>query len=246
MIHKIIETYGFTWELLETLHLSFEKLFVYKIKKKHLLIQLEKKGISNLRYFSKGKRGLIYKGVYKEKKSSKKIVVAIKVQNPKSEAQNKISYEQKILKFLNKKKIGPLFLFGGKHYFVYRFAVGKFFKDYILKASSLQIKKIISDILQQCYILDTLHLNKQEMHRPLRHIIVSQNSKELVTLLDFERVTPSENPKNITQFLDYLGKISPQLSTRGFVVSPQKLREMSRRYKKKEITFSDMLKTLPQ
>ena len=81
------------------------------------------------------------------------------------------------------------------------------------------------------------------MHRPLRLIIISNSSS--VTLLDFERTSPSKKPKNVTQFLDYVGKISPQLFQRGYVVDRQKLRRVSQQYKKKEILFDDMLKTLP-
>jgi predicted Ser/Thr protein kinase len=58
----------------------------------------------NPELFSSGKRGLIYTF----KKNNK--IYAIKIKNPKSEAEGRIENEVKFLKILNKDNIGPKFI----------------------------------------------------------------------------------------------------------------------------------------
>ena len=48
--------------------------------------------------------------------------------------------------------------------------------------------------------MDRLGINKFEMHHPLKHIIIDKKP----VLIDFERARYTDDPKNITQFCDYL------------------------------------------
>ena len=50
------------FKLLEKKGYFFEQLYVYLIEKSEILKKLENKGIKNIRYFAKGKRGFIFKG----------------------------------------------------------------------------------------------------------------------------------------------------------------------------------------
>ena len=58
-----------------------------------------------MKFYKKGKRGLIYFSKYKNKK------IIIKIKNPESRAENRIENEFRFLKILNKKDIGPKVLF---------------------------------------------------------------------------------------------------------------------------------------
>lgn len=204
-INEILEKNLLEYKELEKKHLFFEDLFVYKITKSDILKQLNKKKIKNIKYFSRGKRGDIFTDFYRGKK------VAIKVKRKESEAVERIKNEIKYLKILNKKDIGPRLLFSGKDYFVYEFVEGDFILDYFKgslngeknkKTKENVLKKIILDILKQCFILDQLNINKEEMHRPIKHIIVNQKGKPV--LLDFERCYPTKKPHNVTQFCVFL------------------------------------------
>jgi len=176
------------------LKLSFEELFVYEIKKSKILQELEKKGISKIIYFTHGQRGEIFVGFHK------KIKVAIKIKRKESLAQRRIQNEAFWLKKLNKKKIGPKLLFSAKDYLVYEFVEGIFIKEILRQ--KVKLKKIMAAVLQQCFILDQLKINKEEMHRPWKHIIISKNNQ--LVLIDFERAYRTEKPHNVTQFGDFL------------------------------------------
>jgi len=146
-------------------------------------------GVKNIKFFAKGKRAHIYTGTYKNQK------VAIKTKNPKSLAKNRIQNEIKFLKTLNKHKIGPKLIKHNKNYFIYKFIEGK---QYIENKNN---KKVIKNILKQCRTLDKLKINKLEFTRPIKHIFVKNNK---ATLIDFERCYKTDNPKNVTQFCQFL------------------------------------------
>ena len=90
----------------------------------------------NKRFFSKGKRGIIYISHFKKTK------VAIKEKNPKSEAINIIENEAYFLKKLNKHKIGPEFLFSKNEAIVYKFVEGPFFPDFVKKSNNISREQL--------------------------------------------------------------------------------------------------------
>ena len=194
-VHEILERYAFNYQKLNEEGYDFETLFVYLVEKSSMLKTLEKKGISGVEKIARGHRGVVYSGIYHGKK------VAIKKQRPESEAVGRIINEIRWLQFLNRKGIGPKFLFSEDEYFVYNFVEGDFIMDFFEKADRKIIKKVLISVLRQCNMLDKMGINKEEMHHPLKHIIV-KNTKAV--MIDFERVHASQKPKNVTQFLQFL------------------------------------------
>lgn len=146
-------------------------------------------------YFSHGKRSIIY--IFK--KGSKNYIIKTKKQG--IGAEDPISNEARYLKLLNKYKIGPKYFISGKNYVVYEYIKGEFFVDWIKINKEKDIKKMIKEILLQCRILDKLKINKKEMHHPIKHIIIRDNKP---VMIDFERCYYTENPKNVTQFCQFL------------------------------------------
>lgn len=199
-IEELIRNNILEFNELEKLKFHFEELYVYFITKSGLLKELERKRVSSLNYFCHGKRGNIFVGVYQGRK------VAVKIKRNKSQAVERIKNEVRWLKILNKKNIGPKLLFSGKNYFVYEFVDGDFIIDWIKNNKKVKIKKMLLDVLEQCFILDKLKVNKEELHHPFKHIVIKENNSEPV-LLDFERCYPTEKPHNVTQFIDFLAKL---------------------------------------
>ncbi|HLC86119.1 MAG TPA: hypothetical protein VJG30_02455 [Candidatus Nanoarchaeia archaeon] len=146
--------------------------------------------------FSKGKRGLIYL----IKKNNKKY--AIKIKLPASRAINRINIEADFLKLLNRYNIGPKIIDFGDDFIVYEFVEGITLKEF-LKSNNLD-KKIINNIIKQCKILDKLKINKEEMHSPLKNIIITRD--RMPVLIDFERCHFTSRPKNLNQFREFLKK----------------------------------------
>tara|TARA_Y100000310_G_C20515828_1_gene731133 strand:- start:467 stop:1066 length:600 start_codon:yes stop_codon:yes gene_type:complete len=153
------------------------------------------KEISNIQEFDHGKRSIIYIGDYKSKK------VAIKVKKSTTGAKRVIPKETKYLKLLNKHKIGPKFILATNKLVVYKFVEGPFFIDWL--KTSKNPKPMIKKILLQCRTLDKLKINKKEFTRPIKHIIIEKNNP---VFIDFERCYKTNNPKNVTQFCQFLIK----------------------------------------
>ena len=221
-------------KVLDKKHIFFEDLYAYLIEKSSLLKDLEKKKSKNIKYLTKGSRGILYTADY----GSKKVVIKKKL--PESKAIGRIGNEIGYLKILNKKGIGPTLLFSNKDYFVYEYIDGLFVLDFIEnlannKKSLKDIKNIIKNVFDQCFIMDKLMIDKEEMHHPLKHIII-QNKTLKPYLVDFERCHKTEKPKNVTQFSVFLisGHLKKLLEEKGINIDRSKIIELCKRYKKEQ------------
>jgi len=188
------------------------------------------KDIKNIEFLAKGHRGLLFIGNYKKKK------LVIKMKNPKSEAIDRMENEVNHLKILNKKKIGPKFLFYDKKKdcFVYEYVDGEFLPIFIEHTDNKNlIKKIIKQVFIQCYRMDQLKTNKKEMHHPYKHIIIEKKTKKPV-LIDFERCHKSLKPVNVTQFSTYIMSsfIIGLLKQKKIKVNKEKVIAAAKKYKK--------------
>ncbi|PIN73774.1 hypothetical protein COV20_03610 [Candidatus Woesearchaeota archaeon CG10_big_fil_rev_8_21_14_0_10_45_16] len=235
-IEELIEHNLFSWKEKEKLKLAFETLYVYEVEKTPLLRELEKKNLYGLQYFTSGKRGMIYTALldrssYIKTHLSKKDVVkvAIKVKKPESKAEGTIENEVRCLKLLNKKGLGPKLLFSDDSFFVYEFVEGVFLLDWLQTASKEAAVKVLDEVLQQCLLLDSLGLNKEEMHHPFKHVLI--DAKQKVTLLDFERCRETDKPHNATQFLECLCRMQKELEKKGIGIDVDQIRELAKEYK---------------
>ncbi|MBW2997545.1 methyltransferase, partial [Candidatus Woesearchaeota archaeon] len=112
-VDSLIEQYMMDYDSLNKLHLAFEQLHVYKVKKTGFRKMLEKRGVTKIAPLTNGHRGLIYTGRWKNKK------ITVKVQRQDIGAKGTVDNEIKQLKKLNRHNIGPKLLFSGKDYFAY-------------------------------------------------------------------------------------------------------------------------------
>lgn len=224
-VHDIIQNYGFNYKMIDSMSFFQEQLFLYLIEKTDFLIKLKKKGITSLIKINKGSRGLIFKGVYKKKD------IAVKVKNPQSKATGRIEHEVSMLKILNKHDIGPKLIFSEDILFCYEYVKGLFIEDFIKKSNKKDIVNIFIKILKQCYRMDNLKITKEEMHIPYKHIIINEKNMNVV-MLDFERAHFTNNPKNVSQFIQYIvsGRMKHMLKEKIKYSTPI-LRDAVKKYK---------------
>lgn len=235
-VEEILEKKLLDWRQIASEKISFEELYVYEIKKSILLRRLEIQNIENISFFARGKRGVIYKGMQDKNKfikthlsSGKLIPVAVKVERGDSEALNRIQNEVYWLKNLNTKGIGPKLLFNELNYFIYEFVDGEEIYPWILHSEKEDIVPVLESLIQQCFILDQLKITKEEMHHPLKHILIKPNNQPV--LIDFERCHLTDNPKNITQFIEFLARLGVELSLKDINLDPLFLRDLASKYK---------------
>jgi len=82
------------------------------------------------------------------------------------------------------------------------------------------------------FVLDKLGVNKEEMHHPYKHVLITKKQKPV--LLDFERCHLSEKPKNVTQFCQCVASeyMKHTFLKKGIKVSRQKMIKAAEHYKK--------------
>jgi len=198
ILQKISESL-FDYELLLKKSFMMEEIYVYSIFKSEILQKLNKSKYEHIKYFAKGKRGIIYKAKNKE------LTYAIKIKNKDSFSQNSISNEATNLRFVNSIGIGPKLKEHNLEFnFVsYEFVDGVCWNKYYENADLETIKKIVLNVLPQCNLMDLSGFEKQEMSRPHKNLLIHN---ECPVLIDFERGLFKKRCSNTTQFLQYLTK----------------------------------------
>ena len=236
-IQEILHRHLFTFREVEQQKVAFETLHLYLIEKTTILQELEQKGLEHLRYFTQGKRGEIFRGMVDRSKFIKShlaqksdiIPVAVKIPRTGSAAPNTIENEAQYLQRANAVYLGPQYQFHTPRYLVMTFIEGDYILDWIQNNKKPAIRKVLIALLQQCHTVDTLHFSKEEMHHPLKHIIVTKHNHPI--LVDFERCTETSKPKNVTQFVEFICRIEPELHHKGFTFLVPDLRTLAQKYK---------------
>lgn len=226
-IDGLIEDNAFVFEKLQEKGAGLmERLYVYLIRKSSLLKSLNRLGVESVRKFAKGRRGVVYAGQYKGRK------VAVKAQRP-DVAVKSLQNEISCLKKLQKHKIGPKLVYAGSDFFVYDFIEGIFIEDFVEKEKTRKnIIEVLRNVIVQCRKLDKLMMNKEEMHHPHRHVIITKNGRPV--LVDFERCRTTNDPKNVSQFCQYLmtGRMRILLMEKGIAFDKKEMIGLAKEYKK--------------
>lgn len=184
--------------------------------------------IKNKKYLAKGKRGEVWVGEYNYK--NKIIKIAIKKKLKKSEAIGNIENEANFLKILNEHNIGPQLLSSGENWIMYKFVEGELILDHIINNDKKEIKRVLFEIFRQCKLMDELKINKEEMHRPYKHILVDKQ----IIMIDFERCRFNKKVHNVTQLIQFITskKLDNILTKKGFNINIDLIRKNAKEYKK--------------
>ncbi len=188
--------------------------------------------ITRIKYLAKGHRSKVFIGFYKNKK------VCIKVQKER-DVKDSVKREGRWLKILNKFSIGPKLLFYGESLIIYEYVSGDLILDYFRKSSKKKIMFVISEVLKKCRKMDSLGIVKEEMHKPVKHIFISDEVK----MIDFERCHYSSKVKNVTQFCQFLtsGEVVKIFSEKGIKINTNGLRSYLKE-SQRVVSVSEILK----
>jgi O-6-methylguanine DNA methyltransferase len=169
--------------------------------------ELRKERIGHVTFLARGHRGWVFLGKLRGK------LVAIKFRNPKSTAPDTIHKEAQFLELLNLHRIGPKLHFYQENFIVMEYIAGKRIEDFLADGRSIfEVMSVISRVLAQCLLMDTLNISKEEMSNPYKHVIVRKTKEGYrPVLIDFERAHKTLRPQNVTQFFQYLLHIEKKL-----------------------------------
>lgn len=104
---------------------------------------------------------------------------------------------------------------------------GVTFGELIKSGDILCTRSVIFKILDILYLLDINGIQKEELNRPHKHIIISGDR---IVLIDWERAKETDRPSNVTQFLSFLINCKG-LNKKGIPKSKESILELSKEYK---------------
>ncbi len=166
------------------------------------LVELKKHGISsvsfegqtilnNIPVLGKG-----YVGVVVLSKKGKKDV-AVKIRRTDS-SRDELKSEAKLLKLANQVDVGPNLIDGSKNFIVMEYLEGKKISDWIEelkgRGSAKKLKSVIRKVLEDCYKLDSIHLDHGELSYIHKHVIVGK----VPCIIDFESASTNRRISNVT------------------------------------------------
>ncbi len=212
-------------EKIDNAHWFFETLYILSIRKKPILRQLQGRGFSGIMPLARGKRGQVYTAMHDEKKA------AIKVDRVKENI-SRVGYEAAFLEKLNKEGIGPQMFMHGEGFIAYWYVEGKPILEFLKEAGHDEARSVITDVLDQLRRMDKLGINKFEMQHPWKHILVQDDGKAV--MIDFEKCRHTEEPKNVTQFIDFLTgtDMAALLAKAGISLDRKEMISLCREYKR--------------
>lgn len=179
VIDHALDADGWTREAIAEENLDFETLYVYKLSRKRLI--------------AKGKRGMVAAGVFRGKK------IVVKEKNPASK-EDTLQFEADVLRRVNALGIGPKFMFFRKGKLGMEFIDGVRIMDFLRSAEPDRCRRVLRDVLEQCFLLDMAGIVKEEMTNPYKHIIVRKGKS---VFIDFDRSRIRGRADNVTQVLQF-------------------------------------------
>jgi putative serine/threonine protein kinase len=166
--------------------------------------------LNALRILGKGSEGLVLKV---QDIHSKILALKIKrIDSCRTGMQNEFEFYQSI----NRNNLGPKVFSYTKNALLMEFIEGLSARNWFLKSNmNLDlIRKIIINILTQCYTLDKLHIDHGQLNRLDNHVIISHCGSKC-TIVDFESASCIRKVNNVTsafQGLIFKGIISDQIN----------------------------------
>ena len=218
------------------------------------ILELEKLKIKSISFVgptSIGKLKILGKGyvgiVILAKRGTKK--VALKIRRLDSQ-RNEMKNEGKLLKIVNKVKVGPRLYDQSKNFVIMEYLEGEKIGNWInsLKGpgSAKKLKLTIKTVLEDCYRLDQIGFDHGELSSISKHVIVGDKKP---TLIDFESSSVSRRASNVTSITQaiFIGSgIGKAINRIYKIPTKNKIISVLRKYKKEPSreSFEDLLQTL--
>jgi len=128
--------------------------------------------------------------------------VALKIRRVDAD-RSRMQHEAEMLKKANSVDVGPRLLGVSKNFLLMQFIEGYLLPKWLeTHEGKVQIKKVLREILEQCWRLDKAGLDHGELSHAPKHIIIDERSKPFI--VDFETASPNRRPANVTSICQYL------------------------------------------
>jgi putative serine/threonine protein kinase len=201
------------------------------------LVELRKLGIAalefigekqvlNLHVLGKGCVGIVTIA-YKDSEK-----VALKIRRTDADRAN-MRREAEMLRKANLVDVGPRLLGVGKDFLMMQFVEGELLPKWLEeKVGKARTKRVLRDVLEQCWRLDVAGLDHGELSHAPKHVIVTAEDNAFI--VDFESASVNRRPSNVTsvcQFL-FISEFSPKVAERLGYRDKKTMINALRRYKR--------------
>jgi len=208
-----------------------------KMELKKRLIELQKLGVEFLEFggekeafnvpvLGKGCVGIVTIAYRNGEK------VALKIRRIDAD-RSRMRQEAKMLKKANSVHVGPRLLGVSKNFLLMQFIDGDLLPKWVEKRrGKTQIRKVLHEVLEQCWRLDIAGLDHGELSHAPKHIIIDKKSKPFI--VDFETASLNRKPSNVTsicQFLFISGVVAEKVAEKLGEKDKKAIIEVLRRYK---------------
>jgi putative serine/threonine protein kinase len=158
--------------------------------------------------------------------------VALKIRRVDAD-RSRMQQEAKMLKKANSVHVGPRLLGVSKDFLLMKFIDGDLLPKWVEKRrGKTQIRKVLHEVLEQCWRLDIVGLDHGELSHAPKHIIIDKKNKPFI--VDFETASLNRKPSNVTsicQFLFISGVVAEKVAEKLGEKDKKAIIEVLRRYK---------------
>ena len=209
-----------------------------KMELKKRLIELQKLGVEflefsgekeafNVSVLGKGCVGIVTIAYRNGEK------VALKIRRVDAD-RSRMRQEAKMLKKANLVHVGPRLLGVSKNFLLMQFVDGDLLPKWLDKRiGRVLVRKVLREVLKQCWRLDVAGLDHGELSHAPKHIIIDKS--DLPFIVDFETASLNRKPSNVTsicQFLFISGLAAKKVAEKIGGKDKKAIIEALRRYKR--------------
>ena len=154
------------------------------------------KQILNLRVLGKGCVGIVVVA----RRSRRR--VALKIRRTDADRKS-MRREAMLLRKANEIGVAPKLIDACKDFLVMQLVIGELLPEWIEKGKDREeTRRVLKDILEQCWRLDTIGLDHGELSNAPKHIIINRKQKPVI--VDFETASIKRRPSNVTSACQFL------------------------------------------
>ncbi len=141
--------------------------------------------------------------------------IALKIRRVDAD-RSMMNHEAQMLKAANVLEVGPKLIDVSRNFLLMQFIEGDLFPKWLEKTrGKRRLRRVLKDVLEQCWRLDMAHLDHGELSHAPKHIIV--DGRDTPFIVDFETASLNRKPSNVTslsQFLFISGPVAEKVAER--------------------------------
>jgi putative serine/threonine protein kinase len=114
-----------------------------------------------------------------------------------------LQHEAAMLAKANTVNVGPTLISVSTNFLLMQLIDGDLLPNWLEKHKDKeQVQRVLRDVLEQCWRLDSVGLDHGELSKAPKHVIINKKQKPFI--IDFETASANRKPANVTAMCQYL------------------------------------------